>query len=133
MKLLTPLNWKDYELIDSGDGEKLERFGSVTTRRPEPQAVWSKFMGDNEWNKMADAHFVQEGSHSGKWERKPKVQDQWYISYNYKGMKLRFRLALTGFKHVGIFPEQAVNWNYIYEACRGINNPRVLNLFAYTG
>ncbi|MCI4671112.1 MAG: class I SAM-dependent methyltransferase [Bacteroidia bacterium] len=134
MKLLTPhQDWKDYELIDSGDGEKLERFGTVVTRRPEPQAVWSKFLSEEEWKRRAHAHFVQEGSHSGKWDRKAHVQDQWYINYHYKGMKLRFRLGLTGFKHVGIFPEQAINWNYIYHASKGMSKPRVLNLFAYTG
>lgn len=133
MKLLTPQDWKDYELIDSGDGEKLERFGEVITRRPEPQAVWSKFLSEEEWKEKAHAHFVQEGSHSGNWDRKPGVKDQWYVDYSYKGMKLRFRLALTGFKHVGIFPEQASNWNYIYQSSKALDKPRVLNLFAYTG
>lgn len=133
MKLYAPRDWKDYELIDSGNGEKLERFGKYTLRRPEPQAVWSKFLPEKEWRKMADARFVQEGSHSGKWEKKGGMKDQWYISYQYGKMKLRFRLGLTAFKHVGIFPEQAVNWNFIYDTTQKIPKARVLNLFAYTG
>ncbi|MEO0896029.1 MAG: class I SAM-dependent methyltransferase [Bacteroidota bacterium] len=135
MKLLNPIDWKEYQFLDSGDGEKLERFGKVITRRPEPQAVWSKSLPEEEWVRRTDAHFIQEGSHSGKWNRKGKVADQWYIHYKYKGMALQFRLGLTGFKHVGIFPEQAVNWNYIYDTIKGMKGPqpRVLNLFAYTG
>ncbi|WNJ16160.1 class I SAM-dependent methyltransferase [Pontibacter sp. G13] len=133
MKLLTPRDWKAYELIDSGDGEKLERFGKYVLRRPEPQAVWSKSMPESDWESMAHAQFVQEGSHSGGWKRFKPMQDQWYIEYRYKGMNLAFRLGLTGFKHVGIFPEQAVNWNFIYESCLKLEQPKVLNLFAYTG
>ncbi|MDW3650469.1 MAG: class I SAM-dependent methyltransferase [Bacteroidia bacterium] len=133
MKLYAPRDWKSYEFIDSGNGEKLERFGKYTLRRPEPQAVWSKQLPEKDWKKLTDARFVQEGSHSGKWEKAPGMKEQWYINYQYKGMKLRFRLGLTAFKHVGIFPEQAVNWNYIYENSKRIPNARVLNLFAYTG
>ncbi|MDP5169167.1 MAG: class I SAM-dependent methyltransferase [Bacteroidia bacterium] len=133
MKLLSPTDWKEYELIDSGDGEKLEKFGPYTLRRPEPQAVWSKFMTESKWGELADARFVPDGSHSGSWEQKKRIPDEWYISYQYKDMLLKFRLTLTGFKHVGIFPEQAVNWNYIYERSLQMNKPKVLNLFAYTG
>ena len=133
MKLLNPRDWKDYELIDTGNGEKLERFGRYILRRPEPQAVWSPHFSEKKWEQMAHARFVQSGSHSGDWERYKQMQDQWYISYDYKHMHLKFRLGLTAFKHVGIFPEQAVNWNYIYDACKSIRNARVLNLFAYTG
>ncbi|RMG20520.1 MAG: oxidoreductase [Bacteroidetes bacterium] len=133
LKLLTPKNWQQYELIDSGEGEKLERFGSYVLRRPEPQAVWRKRMGEAQWQERAHARFVQQGSHSGSWERYRPMPDQWYVDYAYGGMKLRFRLGLTGFKHVGIFPEQAVNWNYLYDKLRPIKGARVLNLFAYTG
>lgn len=133
MKLLSPTDWKEYQLIDSGDGEKLERFGGVTVRRPEPQAVWRKSMSEVKWQKLAQAHFIPEGSHSGRWERKGNVPDEWYILYQYRGMQIKFRLTLTGFKHVGIFPEQAVNWNFIYDKCLQMNQPKVLNLFAYTG
>lgn len=133
MKLYYPKYWKDYELIDSGNEEKLERFGEYILRRPEPQAVWSKSLSEKEWKEMAFARFVQEGSHSGRWDRFKNIPDQWYIKYVYKDMELKFRLGLTGFKHVGIFPEQAVNWNYIYKAVKKIHSAKVLNLFAYTG
>ncbi|MDX1906839.1 MAG: class I SAM-dependent methyltransferase [Bacteroidia bacterium] len=133
MQLLTPTDWQAYELIDSGDGEKLERFGAYTVRRPEPQAVWSKFLPEKDWENLAHAHFKQAGSHAGTWDRKPGMPDQWYISYQYGEMKLSFRLGLTGFKHVGIFPEQAVNWNYLYNSLKSVPGARVLNLFAYTG
>lgn len=131
--LLTPKNWQDYELIDSGDFEKLERFGAYILRRPEPQAVWSKSLPEKTWQKQTYARFVQEGSHSGRWDRFKEIPDQWYVTYQYGKMKLTFRLGMTGFKHVGIFPEQAVNWEYIYNQCRKISRPKVLNLFAYTG
>jgi len=138
MKLLTPTDFAAYELLDSGDGEKLERFGEYILRRPEPQAVWGKFLPVDEWDTLPHATFSQEGSHSGKWTRHRAIQDQWYIPYTYKNMRLRFRLGMTAFKHVGIFPEQAVNWNFIYDATSAIEArkevvPKVLNLFAYTG
>lgn len=132
MKLLTPKDWHAYELIDTGDGEKLERFGKYVLRRPEPQAVWSKAMPEDTWQQMTQARFIQAGSHSGEWKTR-KMPDQWYMNYRYQEMNLKFRLGLTGFKHVGIFPEQAVNWEYIYSQCQRILNPKVLNLFAYTG
>lgn len=133
MLLLTPQNWPHYELIDSGNGEKLERFADYVLRRPEPQAVWRPSLPEKDWQKQTHAQFVQKGSHSGNWERFKKMNDQWYINYHNQGMKLRFRLGMTAFKHVGIFPEQAVNWNYIYESAKQIPQARVLNLFAYTG
>lgn len=133
MKLLTPKDFSAYELIDTGEGEKLERFGKYILRRPEPQAVWGKAMTEEEWERMRHAAFIPDGSHSGNWKRKNVIPDQWYLSYSYKEMKLRFRLGMTAFKHVGIFPEQAVNWNYIYDACKKMRQPKVLNLFAYTG
>ena len=133
MKLLTPTHWKDYELLDSGDEEKLERFGKYVLRRPEPQAVWSKFLSEKEWASQTHARFMQSGSHSGKWKQRKDMPDQWYVTYHYKGMRLKFRLGLTAFKHVGLFPEQAVNWNYIYESTLKLFQPKVLNLFAYTG
>ncbi|MEM9985762.1 MAG: class I SAM-dependent methyltransferase, partial [Bacteroidota bacterium] len=130
--LLTPDHWHDYELLDSGAGEKLERFGSYILRRPEPQAVWQRLLSDGEWESF-QARYLPDGSHSGNWDRKGKMPDQWYVHYRYQGMKLKFRLGLTGFKHVGIFPEQAVNWQYIYEASKKRKGAKVLNLFAYTG
>lgn len=130
---LSPKNWKDYELIDSGDGEKLERFGRYTLRRPEPQAVWTKHLSEDLWKRKAHASFEQTSSHGGNWIKHREIPDQWYINYVYKGMKLRFRLGMTAFKHVGIFPEQAVNWEYLFDHLGRQKQAKVLNLFAYTG
>lgn len=142
MQLLRPQHWKDYELIDSGDYEKLERFGKYIIRRPEPQAVWRKSLPEKEWEDAADATFKkekgktsQDGNDKGVWVQKNRMPDQWFINYQYKEMKLRFRLGLTSFKHVGVFPEQSENWDFIYDTVQSLNvsEPKVLNLFAYTG
>ena len=137
--------WKDYELIDSGAGEKLERFGSYVLARPEPKALWDKSMSEAEWRRLAHttftpgAGFGKAGKEdSGTWNRLRKMDDQWYIQYkNADGLALDLRLGLTSFKHVGVFPEQAPNWDYIYRQTRALaakgRTPRVLNLFAYTG
>ena len=137
---LTP-DFRDYELIDTGDFEKLERFGRFVTRRPEPQAIWRKSLTEEEWRRLADASFLRDArsEERGEWQLKAKMPDRWTVQYGYADMHLTMRLALTSFKHVGIFPEQAANWNFIYdsvEALRrdcGVEHPRVLNLFAYTG
>lgn len=135
IELFTPQHWKDYQLLDCGNFEKLERFGSVVTIRPEPQAVWDKKMSDKDWKSQAHVNFVGTSSNSGKWDKYKKVQDNWLLTYQHPSFKIGFNLALTGFKHVGVFPEQATNWDYIYESVKGIKNttPRFLNLFAYTG
>ena len=150
--------WKDYELLDSGRGEKLERFGGVVLTRPEPKALWDKALSEAEWQKMSHFRFrlasAQGGGHAkgsaiedrGTWERLRKADDQWYISYPgaQDGLRFRLRLGLTAFKHVGVFPEQAPNWEFIYRQVRslvsgggnarpGVGAPKVLNLFAYTG
>lgn len=132
-----PKNWKAYELIDSGNFEKLERFGNYITIRPEPQAIWSKNLSDDDWKKQAHVKFVSLSSSSGKWEFFKKMPENWEISYNHEQLNLTFNLALTKFKHVGIFPEQSVNWEYIFDKLhkikQHIQQPKVLNLFAYTG
>lgn len=140
IKILKPLNWKDYELIDSGSGEKLERFGKYILRRPEPQALWTRSMPESEWLKLAHATFRREKSQNkdqdkGIWELKPGMPEQWYIQYSLENVKIKLRLGLTSFKHVGVFPEQAENWDYIYSTVSGFQqeNVPVLNLFAYTG
>lgn len=136
IQLLTPANWKDYELIDCGDFEKLERFGNVILIRPEPQAVWSKVLSQAEWTKLHHIRFKGRSATSGEWVKKDlKTPDRWHISYSNGDIKLQFRLALTAFKHLGIFPEQAVNWDYIIKTIRNFKTeqPKVLNLFAYTG
>ncbi|MFI3304881.1 MAG: class I SAM-dependent methyltransferase [Rikenellaceae bacterium] len=133
------VNFEDYDLIDSGEFEKLERFGSVVTRRPEPQAIWRKSLTEEEWRERATASFLRDSKSEerGEWRLKRGTPEQWHITYNYKRMRLKMRLGLTSFKHVGIFPEQAANWNFIYDKCRAIadegRTPSVLNLFAYTG
>ena len=138
IKQLTP-NIPDYELLDTGDGEKLERFGKYVVRRPEPQAIWHKSLKESEWLK-ADASFLRDAKSEerGEWRLKPTMPSRWNVAFDYKSMHLRMRLALTSFKHVGIFPEQAANWMFIYDTieelkAKGIERPKVLNLFAYTG
>lgn len=137
IQALTPQNWKDYELLDCGDFEKLERFGEQILIRPEPQAVWSKLWSDAEWEKLHTIRFKPRSATSGDWIKKnpQKSPDRWNICYKTKDIGLTFRLALTGFKHVGIFPEQAANWDYIAESIKKMRSPqpKVLNLFAYTG
>lgn len=130
----------DYELIDSGEGYKLERFGVYITARPEPQALWQRALPEATWKEMAHAWFQRQTTLSnrdeaGNWETKKGMPEQWMVGYEYGTMKLRMRLGLTSFKHVGIFPEQAQNWNFIYDTLKNMSTPRpkVLNLFAYTG
>jgi len=135
MEILCPKNWTEYELIDSGNFEKLERFGPYITIRPEPQAVWDKSMNQTEWEKTAHVKFIAQSSNSGIWKKLKTMPEQWNISYLLGNKKLVFRLGLTAFKHVGIFPEQAVNWDFIFESIKRFNSPepKILNLFAYTG
>lgn len=137
-ELLTP-HWADYELVDCGDYEKLERFGRWTVRRPEPQAIWHRTLGEEEWRRLADASFRRDArsEERGEWQLKPSMPSRWTVEYVYRSMRLRMRLGLTSFKHVGLFPEQAENWNFIYDSVRdrlaGSGRADVLNLFAYTG
>lgn len=133
--LLYPRFWKDYELIDCGKFEKLERFGQFILQRPEPQAVWQPKLSEAKWQELQHARFVPQGSHKGQWEKTGLLKDQWALKYETKYLDLQFKLSLTAFKHVGVFPEQAANWDYIsYQVSRmKIQSPKVLNLFAYTG
>lgn len=130
--VLIPNDWDDYELIDCGNFRKLERFGKQILIRPEPQAVWEPRMSEREWKTMAHAEFVQKSSYAGDWVPLKKPQERWNIQYETQGKKWAFRLALTGFKHVGVFPEQAVNWDFIVSNLNG-RESSFLNLFAYTG
>ena len=135
--------WRDYELIDSGDFSKLERFGPYVTIRPEPKALWTKTLSEEEWRRTAHtefkpgAGFGKAGKEdSGTWNMLRKMQEQWTIAYPAVGFMLR--LGLTSFKHVGVFPEQAPNWDFIFRSVQEIAGgqaeaPKVLNLFAYTG
>ena len=151
-----PEKWKDYELIDSGGFEKLERFGKWVLRRPEPQAIWDKSMEEKQWLSMASATFargVGGDTEKGSWQLKSGMPERWWVKYPLPSGELQFRLGLTSFKHVGLFPEQASNWDWIYRRVKeqqtllagssmgqenGVNKdgsprPKVLNLFAYTG
>jgi 23S rRNA (cytosine1962-C5)-methyltransferase len=143
MKLLHPASWKDYELLDSGGFEKLERFGKYILIRPEPQAIWQRGLSEADWKKQAHAHFTREQSDKfrftdegkGGWNKLKEIPESWNVQYTYNELTLTLRLALTSFGHVGIFPEQGENWNFIYDTIKSwkAQTPRVLNLFAYTG
>jgi 23S rRNA (cytosine1962-C5)-methyltransferase len=149
LKVLTTKSSKDYELIDSGDGEKLERFGQYILRRPDPQALWHKNLTEKEW-KGASAYFERVGE-SGKWKKKEGVPSEWFVAMG----GLKFLIKPTAFKHTGLFPEQEPNWSWIREVVKKRQeNPlrltrtnhseeipdtsssrpiKVLNLFGYTG
>jgi 23S rRNA (cytosine1962-C5)-methyltransferase len=143
LKLEHPSSWADYELIDSGDFEKLERFGKYSLIRPEPQAIWQRSLSESDWKKQAHAHFTREQSDKfrftdegkGGWKKLKDIPDSWNVVYQYNELQLTLRLALTSFGHVGVFPEQGSNWNFIYDTVKSwkLTNPKVLNLFAYTG
>ena len=120
--------WKDYELLDTGNGEKLERWGKYILRRPDPQVIWPRSQNKSEWDK-ADAVYHRSNSGGGSWEYKRKMPQNWKIKYN----NLSFIIEPTGFKHTGLFPEQAVNWDWMREKIKGSEKVKVLNLFAYTG
>ena len=120
--------WKDYEVIDTGDGEKLERWKDIILRRPDPQAIWPK-QKPGLWTK-ADAHYHRSTKGGGEWEFFKKLPERWSVKYG----ELEFYVRPTGFKHTGLFPEQAVNWDWMANLIRRAGRPvRVLNLFGYTG
>lgn len=121
--------WKDYELLDCSDGERLERWGEVILIRPDPQVIWKTPKTHPMWKK-ADARYWRSSSGGGKWEVYRKIPDVWSISYG----DLQFRVKTMGFKHTGVFPEQAVNWDLVAETVKEAGRPvKMLNLFGYTG
>lgn len=125
--ILYPTDWKTYELLDSGKGEKLERFDQYTVIRPDPRILWKKSQPKELWDK-ADATYQRSDPTSGSWHYRQPPPSPWTLTYEH----LSFLLKPTSFKHVGIFPEQAVNWDWLAKTIA--NRPlRVLNLFAYTG
>jgi len=127
MRVVSGFN--DYEIIDTSGGEKLERWGDIILIRPDPQIIWDTPRKNPFW-KNASAHYSRSNKGGGEWEYHKKIKDSWNISY--KG--LTFLIKPTGFKHTGLFPEQAVNWDYFLEKIPKANRPiKVLNLFAYTG
>ena len=120
--------WKDYEVIDTSCGEKLERWGKYILLRPDPQVIWKTEKTVPEWNRL-NGHYHRSSKGGGEWEFF-KLPEEWTISYR----ELNFRLKPFSFKHTGLFPEQAVNWDWCAEKIRNANRPvKVLNLFAYTG
>ena len=122
-------HWKDYELIDTSDGERLERWGDIILIRPDPQIIWSTGRKNPLW-RNAHARYYRSNKGGGHWETYRKVPDRWTIRYN----QLVFNIKPMGFKHTGVFPEQAVNWDYAAKKIRNENRPlKVLNLFGYTG
>ncbi len=132
MKLNIHDIWSDYELIDSGAGKKLERFGDLILIRPEASANHKPAKGRTEWQRTAHAEFVQNGRTSGNWDIISARPDVWNIKLPKSLKNLKITLKKTGFKHVGVFPEQILNWNFIAEQAVPAN-AKMLNLFGYTG
>ncbi len=122
-------NWKDYELLDTSRGERLERWGDILLIRPDPQIIWDTPRRDPRW-KQAHARYHRSNAGGGQWERYRPIPDSWQITYG----DLTFALKPMGFKHTGLFPEQAVNWDTMASLIQSADRPiRVLNLFGYTG
>ena len=120
--------WEDFELIDASCGERLERWGRHILIRPDPQVIWKTPKGP-EW-KQADAIYHRSEKGGGSWENRSMKAENWQIAYR----NLRLNVRPTGFKHTGVFPEQAVNWDFMSECIQNADRPvKVLNLFAYTG
>lgn len=124
-------NWKDYEIIDTSDGDKLESWQGKILVRPDPQIIWKTERKNPLWNK-ADGIYHRSQKGGGSWEFRKKLPESWNIEY--KNLNLKFVIKPTGFKHTGLFPEQAVNWDYMSEKIKNAGRQiKVLNLFAYTG
>ena len=120
--------WKDYECIDAGNGEKLERWGNIILRRPDPQAMWDVDYNEN-W-KNVDGHYFRNNKGGGEWEFHSKLPEYWTVNYK----DLTFKVSPTNFKHTGLFPEQATNWDFMMDKIENSKREiRVLNLFSYTG
>ena len=120
--------WKDYECIDAASGDKLERWGNVRLCRPDPQVIWEKRSAPDAWRK-ADARYNRSSSGGGSWSYTNRIPERWEIKYK----DLTFNIKPMGFKHTGLFPEQAVNWDWMREKIRARGGGKILNLFAYTG
>ena len=122
-------NWKDYEILDMANGEKLERWGNVVLIRPDPQIIWKNKSFPNKWND-ANAKYNRSSTGGGSWKYNKKMPENWQIKYK----ELTFNIKPMGFKHTGLFPEQAVNWDWMISKIKNAKREiKVLNLFAYTG
>jgi 23S rRNA (cytosine1962-C5)-methyltransferase len=130
--LLSPADWSEYALLDSGDEERLEQFGMYRLRRPDPTCLWGKTLPATEWQK-ADASYQRSFQDKGTWRTTPNFPEHWNVSWQ----QLRFQLKLTPFKHTGLFPEQSAHWAWLQDICQRrvpqTSEPKVLNLFGYTG
>jgi len=131
MLFISPCKWNDYQLIDSGNFEKLEKFGKYILIRPEPQAIWDKSLSEKEWLSRASLKFIFKSNNSGVWQFYQKMPEDWDICF--ERLNISCKLKLTSFKHVGVFPEQAANWDYISAINKSGKGLKILNLFAYTG
>jgi len=122
-------DWKDYEILDMASGEKLERWGNIILTRPDPQIIWKDKIFPEKW-KHTNARYIRSKTGGGKWQYNKKMPESWTIQYK----ELKFLIKPMGFKHTGLFPEQAINWDWMIEKIQGAKRPiKVLNLFAYTG
>ena len=122
-------NWKDYEILDMADGEKLERWKDIILVRPDPQIIWKDKSFPKKWNDI-NAKYIRSNTGGGKWEYKKKVPNAWQVNYK----NLTFNVKPMGFKHTGLFPEQAANWDWMMDKIKNVKREiKVLNLFAYTG
>ncbi len=127
--MLVSDKWKEYKILDMADGEKLEMWGKYKFLRPDPQIIWKEKTNPNLWNNI-DAHYHRNNKGGGYWEYKKNIPETFTINYN----DLKFKIGLMGFKHTGLFPEQAVNWDYFINKIKKQDRKiKVLNLFAYTG
>lgn len=122
-------NWNDYEILDMANGEKLERWKDIVLARPDPQIIWKNKSFPEKW-KTINARYIRSNTGGGHWEYNKKVPESWQVKYK----ELTFNIKPMGFKHTGLFPEQAVNWDWMIQKIQGAKRPiKVLNLFAYTG
>jgi len=127
--MLVADNWKEYKILDMANGEKLETWGKYKFLRPDPQIIWTNKNNSDIWNNI-DAHYHRNNKGGGYWEYKKNIPETFVINYK----DLKFKIGLMGFKHTGLFPEQAANWDYFIQKIKNANRPiKILNLFAYTG
>ncbi len=130
LQVLTSPDWQDYELLDSGDGQKLERYGAYILLRPEPEAVWRRSLPEREWSKAHAVFKPAPEENGGHWQPLKKLPERWTMQYK----QLRFYVQTTASRHLGVFPEQAAQWDWITQQIESSRRPlRVLNLFGYTG
>lgn len=132
---LIPEQWRDYELLDCGNQKKLEKFGPNILIRPEPEAIWSSKLSNDEWHGSANAIFEHDTSGKGKWKTFENCKKSWRVNFGVPAFKISCEAKLGRFKNIGLFPEQAPQWEYIHDSIKsmGQKRPKVINLFAHTG